>query len=55
MIEDRIVGPEDAITVRRAEASKAAHQRKYLRRAQILAIGEDGLSSHISSVWTSGH
>jgi len=47
--------PEDAMIVGRAEVFIAANQRKYLRRDPRFRIGEDGLSSHISSVWTAGH
>lgn len=54
MTEGGILGPEDAMTMRRAEAAKAANQKISEKKSQ-MGIGGDGLSNQTLSVWATGH
>lgn len=54
MAEGGKLGPEDAMTIRRAEASKAANQKIFEKKSQ-MGIGGYGLSNHTLSVWATGH
>lgn len=54
MREGGKLGPEDAMTMRRAEAAKAANQKISEKKSQ-MGIGADGLSNQTLSEWATGH